>query len=627
MKKFPFSKMDFETDKEKITQLAKNQGFMDFKILDAKAEIKPLSDKTKGYFVTITVEEGEQYTYAGMDIRGNKKIAKPELMEYLTMDPGDIYNDTLFTNFVRNSYIEYQSNGFFYAKLTPIDTVDKEKRSIFYTLDIFEGDKVHVENMYIIGNTKTATHVADREIRIKEGEIYDLSKLLRSRERLMKSQIFSNAIFEPRTGSEEGLIDIFWKLEEAKTGMLTIGGGYGTLSGFTLFGQISELNLFGLGYNTSLRFDYGQTRKSISTTFGSGWIGYLPISYKFSVSYSWEQIALIPKYDRFSDSSGTPGHDGIWDKIDDTGTPIQEGDPGFDSIIDQDRDGDGNTIDDPADAYDADRFVRKKTIGFGVGAGYSFSEYWSTGANQSVTLSKYYDPKNIDVNNLYEDDEYRLKSLLQDGDYALTTRTGFGITYDSSDNYLTPTKGLVFAPGVTFYGLAGGYSQFTQLTMDISGYVSLIKLKRANWNLVWANHLGLTTIGALPGKSDPQLFSEYRLSFDGMRELRGWEELVYEENLKGLGKVSFGSELRIPIPGTQNLLWWAFFFDAGNVSQDPYTLPSKFSEYRFSEGFGLKIEIPMFPIRLYFAKRLMWDDKWFKEVSDWTFVLSIAGFF
>jgi hypothetical protein len=35
----------------------------------------------------------------------------------------------------------------------------------------------------------------------------------------------------------------------------------------------------------------------------------------------------------------------------------------------------------------------------------------------------------------------------------------------------------------------------------------------------------------------------------------------------------------------------------------------------------------MFPIRLYFAKRLMWDDKWFKEVSDWTFVLSIAGFF
>jgi outer membrane protein assembly factor BamA len=207
-----------------------------------------------------------------------------------------------------------------------------------------------------------------------------------------------------------------------------------------------------------------------------------------------------------------------------------------------------------------------------------------------------------------------------------------GVTYDSSNHPLTPTKGFKFSPAVTFYGLQGGYSQFTQLETELAGYVNLSKLmkintKRTNWNLVWANYLSLTTITALPTKGDPQLYSEYRLGFDGMRELRGWGDYVYEDELKGLGKVSFSSELRIPIPGTQNMLWWAFFFDAGNVSPDPFSLPTDFSEYRFSDGFGLKIEIPMFPIRLYFAERRVWEDGTLKSKGGLNFVLSISGFF
>ncbi|HOJ49980.1 MAG TPA: POTRA domain-containing protein [Spirochaetota bacterium] len=601
-----------------------------------------LTEKNKeaGYYINFNVNEGNTYLFAGIDIKGNKRLTTKEIKENLTLERGDIFSYSKFEDFIRNTYIEYQTNGFFYCKLTPIEDKDTKKDTIFYTIDIYEGDKVHIENMYIIGNTKTKSFVIDREIRIKEGEVYNFSAIRRSQERLMRTQYFKNVEFEPRIGSEEGLIDIIWKIEEAKTGLFTIGGGYSTLSGLSGFAQISEMNLFGMGYNISLRGELGQNGRSITTSFGSGWIGYIPVSYKFSISYSWNRLFFVPKYDR--------NHDGYADKIilkdDNNYYFVQENNNDYYYYYDQDRDGSfttSNGIGDPSyiglisspewpntnDDLSTERYIDKKTVGFSLGLGYSISEYWGIGLGQSISFGKYYNPKNITVNNLYESSEYRLKTDIEKGNYSIVTKTSFSVGYDSTDEPLIPTKGFIFSPSVSFYGLQGGYNKYTDLSLDIAGYVTLYKIKSARFNIVWANRLGIETIAPLPGKKDPQTYSENKLSFDGIRELRGWGDYVYEDNLKGFGKVSFGSEIRIPIPGTERLLWWAFFFDAGNVSKDPLTLPTDLKKYKYSDGFGLKIEIPMFPIRLYFAERREWENGSLRSKEGLNFLLSISGFF
>ena len=630
IKTYIFNRLELLNNEKTILEktLAEKLKMPDIKI-EIKSETTVHPEEESGYYLSFKIEEGPQYTFGKIELAGNEKITTKSLFEGFDMEEGSVYNDTKFEEFMRNSYMSYQSNGFFYSKITPIPKVDEEKKVISYVIDIYEGEKVHIENMYIIGNSKTETPVIDREFRIREGEIYDFSKILRTHERLMKSQFFANAEFEPKTGSEEGLIDLFWKVEEGKTGMLTMGGGYGTLSGFTLFGQISELNFLGKGYNLSFRGDYGQKSQSLSTSFGSRWIGYIPVSYSFSISYKWAQNDVIPSYDR--------DHNGLIDKYYNNGSGMSlynEGASDFDNYSDEDRNGDGMAS-STADALDDERYFKSQSLVFGLGFGYSISEYWGAGARQSLSFSKYYDAKNITVDNLYEDDEYRLRTLLKTGKYEPVTQTGFSVSYDSTDNYLTPTKGIVFSPDVTFYGLQGGYNQFINYSVDLSGYLTLKEIKKYKWNLVWANHIGISTITALPFKNSPKLYSENRLDFDGIRELRGWENQLYDDKVKGLGKVSLGSELRIPIPGTQNLLWWAFFFDGGNVSDKGGfdDLPLKLKDFYYSTGWGLKIEIPMFPIRLYFAKRLKWEDGFFKDqqpglgLGNWTFVLSIAGFF
>lgn len=680
IKTFGFDLFEYEaTEKAKMIQYGKDNGYINFKVKDTKVEKKTVGEikptkievkendyfnfggveisgkqilkmyqekaERKAYFISIDVEEGDQYTFNGIEIFGNKKIATKELMSALDLKPGELYNDSKFMDFMRNAYMEYQSAGFFYSKITPKENRDEQNKTISYKIDFYEGDKVHIENMYIVGNTKTATYVIDRELRLREGEIYDFSKLLKSRERLMKTQFFQSAMFDPKTGSEEGLIDLFWKIEEGKTGLLTLGGGWGTLSGWTAFMQVSELNLFGKGLNLSLRGDYGQKRQAISTSLGGRYIGYMPISWSFSVSYSWQENNQVPLYDRgkvdTDPLSPTYGQI-ISSKKDGIAEIYYPGDGKYHNYY---QNGhyynlpygayEGDTRGDRSKTYisDSDEYYFKtQTVGLGVGLGYNMTDEWHTGVSQNVTFSKYYHPYNITVANIVDDPKYKLGTFLSSDKYWASTRTGFSITYDTTDNYLTPTKGFLFAPSASFYGLMGGYNKFTDGTLDLSNYLTLLKHKRLKWNLVWANHIAISTLTTLPGKDEIELSTDYQLSFDGMRDLKGWGDYVGYDNYRGFSKVSLGSELRIPIPGTENLLWGALFFDGGKTWKETAFQNSRqmtaLSEYLYSYGFGLKIEIPMFPIRFYFAKRLLWQNGWFREQDDkWQFVLSISGFF
>lgn len=594
------------------------------------------SSKNQGYYITYTIDEGKRYVFGGVRIRGNKKIKTKKIRDKLDLEIGEVYNDLKFIKFVQGSYSMYKHFGYFYAKVTPIRELDEEKKAVYYTIDIYEGDQVHIENMYIVGNSKTLTKVIDRELRIKEGEVYDYSKLVRSRERLTRTQYFKVAEFQEKVGSEEGLIDVFWRVEENRTGMLTIGGGYGTLTGFNIFGQVKESNLFGAGYTGTIKAQYGQTARSVTLSFGSSWIGYIPLSYSISASFGWQKVYTVPKYDR--------DQNGVWDKVvyrDGAYRLWQEGQAHFDDYTDYDRNGNYNptsngvTVGNVAtgfdyeddDESDAGHNYKKHVISFGISMGYPIAEYWRVYAGQGFMYAKYSDPNKINWDYLYEDDEYRLKSLLKSEKFELTTSSSLSLSFDNTDNTLTPSKGVKFRPSVIFYGVEGGYNRFTLLSVDMSAYVTFIRLKKSKWNLIWANHLYAGTITKLPGAEKRYLYAERRLRFDGTTEMRGWQEEVDEEYLKGLGKVSFSSELRIPIIGTNNLLWWTFFFDAGNVTQVGASLPTDLEDYKFSYGFGLRIEMPMFPIRFYFGKRMLWNNGWFDEEDGFNFVLSIAGFF
>ena len=133
------------------------------------------------------------------------------------------------------------NRGYIFARITPLEYIDKESRKISFVFDIYEGDKAHVERIFISGNDKTREHVIRRELVIREGEIFNADKIRLSAENLMRLNYFKNVIPEPRQGSVEGLMNLVFKVEEQQTGMVQAGAGYGTQSGFTLNFEIKEI--------------------------------------------------------------------------------------------------------------------------------------------------------------------------------------------------------------------------------------------------------------------------------------------------------------------------------------------------------------------------------------------------
>ena len=115
-------------------------------------------------------------------------------------------------------------------------------------------------------------------------------------------------------------------------------------------------------------------------------------------------------------------------------------------------------------------------------------------------------------------------------------------------------------------------------------------------------------------------------------------------------RILYGAEYRIPIH--PQMLWVTAFFDAGSLWTDSYweklLINDNYREYVaedlasgklrridqiddgdllpyfiYSYGFGIKIQVPMMPLRFWFGKKMIYDDG-FKTISGYNFQFSIG---
>lgn len=604
-----FDEEEFEKDLQRIVQYCKNEGYVEAEIEDYDIDIDYIDDSgERGYFITISVIEGEQYTMGEVEFLNNTIFTTEELQEMITQEPGEIYNDETFMMDMQMIQLRYFDRGYIQSRITPIPELDREQNIINYTVDIYESEKVHIEHITIQGNDKTLTYVIDRELMIMEGEVFSISKITRSQERLYNTQYFDNVTFTPRRGSEEGLIDLVFNVHEQRTGIITLGVGFGTESGFTGFEEISENNLFGTGWRISERIEYGQRRQIYKVGVDTRYLlPYIPIRFGFSIA--WQVDTLVPVYDSiFAEILSEPGDHVI------VRDPITQQEAEFGDIT-----------------YDSKGLITSVT------GGYEFFDFYNFFVTYQFSLL-FTDPPHSG----YGDREIPIGYLDSDSPLTIDIEQGnefksslrFGFVWDKRDLTLNTTRGFRIAQIFEYTGgIIGGDSNYLRTDTDFSFFYTPFRMDDGTPYFVIALHLNVELLW-------PQFGEEFirsrdinnidKLYFDGMNELRGWRS--FSTNiLDGYGKLSAGAEIRIPIPGVKQIVWGVLFFDAGNVGNNPrggvFAFPYQWNEtprftqdtiysyrmlplsgdalmgYKFSMGFGFRIQIPMLPIRLYFAKR------------------------
>jgi outer membrane protein insertion porin family len=270
-----------EVDLSRIRSLYHDHGYVTVQV--GEPEIT-LSDNRKSLQITISIEEGDQYRLGSLDITGDILTTKEELLKGLKSKVGKVYRSSEVQQDLLWLTDQYADEGYAYVDVSPLTRIDPEQKLVNLTYKIEKGDIVHIGRIEIEGNTKTRDKVIRRDLKIAEGDLYNSTRLRKSRERVMRSGYFKEVDFAPAPSEKKDLLDVDIRVDEAEMGRLELGAGYGNVTGVVGSLGISHGNLFGLGYKVNARAEVGEDvmnfragfndPRVLDTLFSVGFEGY-----------------------------------------------------------------------------------------------------------------------------------------------------------------------------------------------------------------------------------------------------------------------------------------------------------------------------------------------------------------
>ena len=304
---------DYQADLESILDKYSRLGYRDARILSDN--ISWNDDNTIN--INLELEEGRQYRFAEILFVGNKEYTDEQLQRYLKIDKGDVYNGAVLEERIKGDGSPtsqdistlYQDNGFLFSSVNAVETRVKND-SITVEIRIREDEKARIRKVTVSGNDKTNDHVLFRELRVKPGDLFSRSAIIRSIREIGQLGFFdSNVTPDVIPDYQNKTADIDFTVVEKGGSQIELQGGYGGGSFIgTLglsFNNFSIRNIFnkdaykplpmGDGQTLSLRLQTSRTYSTYSFSFTEPWLGgKKPKSLSFSI-YSSNQYQLDPQ--------------------------------------------------------------------------------------------------------------------------------------------------------------------------------------------------------------------------------------------------------------------------------------------------------------------------------------------
>lgn len=248
-----FKELDFKNDLQVLQFWYLNEGYVRFRY---EPPIVSVSEDKKWVFITIKVEEGNQYFMGPVDFGGDLLFPKEELHETLTLKQGEVFSISKRNADILALTEKYQDLGYANVNVVPNIDVNDETRIVTTNYDFEKGTLVRFGRINIRGNTKTRDKVIRRELRIREGELYSGSGMRISKENVERLGFFDTETLAFQTKSPPGrpdILDVEIEVKERPTGQFQLGAGYATTTKFFFTTQISESNFMGKGQDLRLQ--------------------------------------------------------------------------------------------------------------------------------------------------------------------------------------------------------------------------------------------------------------------------------------------------------------------------------------------------------------------------------------
>lgn len=249
-----------EYDRELLREFYQNNGYYDFRVISAVADLTP---DQKDFYITFTIDEGDQYEFGSISVEtALEKLNDEALASIVPVQEGELYQGDLIEDSIDTLTYAAGVGGYAFVDIRPRLEADPQTNRVNVTFAIDEGPRVYIERINIVGNTQTLDRVIRRELRIAEGDAFNRVLLDRSKNRVRALGFFKEVEVTEVPGSEPDRTVVDISVEEQPTGELSFAAGFSSTDSFLLDLSVSQRNLRGRGQSAVARVS-GSSRQRV----------------------------------------------------------------------------------------------------------------------------------------------------------------------------------------------------------------------------------------------------------------------------------------------------------------------------------------------------------------------------
>ena len=246
-----FSENLVNLDTRLLINYYKSIGYYDVQVNSTSADISESSDINLNF----NINAGQRYFIdkisTNVDPVFDKNLFFP-LKEIYKETTGDYYSPFKIKKILKEIDNLIELNNLQFVEHRVKESINNDKISLVF--DIFEGEKVLIERINVLGNSVTNEDVVRSELLLDEGDPFTNLSLDKSISKIKSRKIFKTVKPTVSTGSSSDLKIIDIRVEEQPTGEISAGAGVGTEGG-TFATKISENNWLGQGKILGLEFE------------------------------------------------------------------------------------------------------------------------------------------------------------------------------------------------------------------------------------------------------------------------------------------------------------------------------------------------------------------------------------
>ncbi len=247
------------------------------------------------YFITITIEENDQYRVGEVKVTGNKLFNELFIRAVLGLVPGEIFNEERLRKSFDNLKKIYGGQGYINFTAVPQQDFDEQKKVVNLTINVDEERRYFVNRIAFSGNTTTRDKVIRREIMVEEGQVFNSQLWDMSLQRLNQLGYFDEIKTEDaevKPSATEPQVDINLKVKEKGRNSIGFNGGVSGIGGSFLGLSYETNNFLGFGETLGVTLQGGTRQSQYQFSFTEPYLFNRPLTTGFTVfntSYRYDQ--------------------------------------------------------------------------------------------------------------------------------------------------------------------------------------------------------------------------------------------------------------------------------------------------------------------------------------------------